>query len=169
MTIRNSTIHDIDNIFYLYEQAVAFQKTKDCICWPEFERTLVETEVAEDRQWKLVEGNAIHCVWATTFSDPDIWEEKNSDAAVYIHRIATDPTSRGKNYVAEIILWAKKYAAQNGKQFIRMDTAGENKGLIKYYTGCGFNYLGLTKLKNVKNLPPHYKDAIVCLFELPLH
>ena len=55
---------------------------------------------------------------------------------------------------------------KNGKDFIRMDTVGENLGLIKYYTNCGFEFLGLSKLKNTQNLPAHYHNATVSLFQM---
>ncbi len=61
--------------------------------WPKFERSLVETELAENQQWKLMMDDVIACVWATTLSDAEIWEDRNKDAAVYIHRIATNPES----------------------------------------------------------------------------
>ena len=49
-----------------------------------------------------------------------------------------------------------------------MDTVGENKGLIKYYQKCGFNFLGLKYLDNTVGLPEHYKEAPVSLFEIEL-
>ena len=57
-------------------------------------------------------------------------------------------------------------AKENGKKYVRLDTVGDNKGLIKHYTSCGFDFLGLFKLKNTAGLPPHYHNATVSLFEL---
>jgi RimJ/RimL family protein N-acetyltransferase len=168
MTIKNSNIQDIDEIFKLYKIATNFQKTRFISHWPEFERDLVATEIAEDRQWKIVINNEIACVWATTFNDPQIWEEQNNDPAIYIHRIATNPNFRGQNMVLEIVKWAKVYAKENNKKFIRMDTVGNNQGLIAYYEKCDFNFLGLLKLKDTTGLPAHYKDATVSLFEIEL-
>jgi RimJ/RimL family protein N-acetyltransferase len=168
MTIKNSNIQDINEIFKLYKIATHFQKTKFISHWPEFERNLVATEIAENRQWKIVINNEIACVWATTFNDPQIWEEQNNDPAIYIHRIATNPNFRGQNMVLEIVKWAKVYAKENNKKFIRMDTVGNNQGLIAYYEKCGFNFLGLLKLKETTGLPAHYKDATVSLFEIEL-
>ncbi len=37
-----------------------------------FLKELVETETKENRQFKLVINNTIACVWAITFSDPEI-------------------------------------------------------------------------------------------------
>lgn len=97
MHIENSTINDLDEIFRLYAIASEYQKSKKTVVvWPIFERQLVETEIAENRQWKLLIGEEIACVWATTFSDEQIWEERNADAAIYIHRIATNPKFRVK-------------------------------------------------------------------------
>jgi hypothetical protein len=71
--------------------------------------------------------------------------------------------------VFQIVDWAKIHAIANDKQFIRLDTVGENKGLIKHYTACGFKFLGLSKLKNTKGLPAHYENASVSLFELQVN
>lgn len=167
--IQNSTTNDIDSIFELYDLATNYQKVKfpDNL-WPQFDRQLIETEINENRQWKLLINGEIACVWATTFSDPKIWEERNIDPSVYIHRIATNPNFRGQNFVAKIVTWAKKYAKHNDKEFVRLDTCGDNQGLIKHYTKCGFEFLGMNKLKNSDGLPIHYVDAEVCFFEIKL-
>lgn len=115
MKIQNSNHKDIDEIFRLYQIATDFQKTKFSVHWPAFERSLVATEIAENRQWKMILDDTIACVWATTFDDPQIWEERNADPAVYIHRIATHPDFRGNNFVGSIVEWAKQYALENKK------------------------------------------------------
>lgn len=168
LQIRNSTPQDIDSIFKFYKFATDFQKAKSVVSWPEFDRKLIEQELKEHRQWKMVAGRDIACVWATTFDDPDIWEERNEDPAVYIHRIATNPDFRGQNLVRYIVHWAVEYAIANNKNFVRLDTVGENKGLIEHYTRCGFEFLGLKKLSDTSGLPAHYDKATVSLFELKL-
>jgi hypothetical protein len=149
--IHNCNSSDIDSIFSLYDLATEFQKTKFRVHWPRFERGLVETEIADKRQWKLIIDNKIACVWATTFSDPQIWEELDVDPSVYIHRIATIG-----------------YAKENNKDFVRLDTIGDNLKLINHYTLCGFDFLGLLKLKNTDGLPKHYHQATVSLFQIAL-
>ncbi|WP_378188429.1 GNAT family N-acetyltransferase [Aquimarina sp. W85] len=106
------------------------------------------------------------CVWATTFSDEQIWEEKNVDAAIYIHRIATHPNFRGYNFIRTIVAWAKDYAKKNAKNYVRLDTLGDNRKLIAHYANAGFDFLGMQDLKDTSSLPNHYKTAPVCLFEL---
>ena len=73
MDIQNCTPADIDDIFRLYKAASDYQKLKQTVVvWPVFERQLVETEIAENRQWKLLIDGQIACLWATTFSDEQI-------------------------------------------------------------------------------------------------
>jgi ribosomal protein S18 acetylase RimI-like enzyme len=169
MVIKNVTITDIGEVFKFYKIASEYQTAKKkVVVWPDFERAMVETEIAENRQFKLLINNEIACIWAIAFSDKQIWEERNKDTAVYIHRIATDPKFRGNNFVADIVTWAKEYVKQKKIQFIRLDTLGNNIKLIAHYKNAGFDFLGLFNLKNTDRLPDHYQLAPVCLFEINL-
>lgn len=169
MTITNSNPKDIEEIFRLYKLATEYQKvTFPENQWPEFERQLIEKEILENRQFKILIEDRIACVWAITFSDPEIWEQKNNDPAIYIHRIATNPEFRGNNFVAIIVDWARKYAKSHNKEYIRLDTCGHNTNLINHYKKAGFDFLGIQKLENSQGLPAHYENADVCYFEIKL-
>ena len=118
MQINNVTITDIDQIYSFYRIASDYQKAKEkVIVWPDFNRNMVETEIAEHRQFKMLMNNEVVCIWAITFNDEQIWEERNRDSAIYIHRIATNPDFRGRNFVSKIVDWAKEYAKEKGIQF----------------------------------------------------
>ena len=169
MVVKNVRKEDIDEIFRLYNIASNYQKSKKTVVvWPDFDREMVSQEIAEHRQFKLLIDNEIACIWAITFSDAQIWEKRNEDPAIYIHRIATNPKFRGHNFVGAIVDWAKDYAKVHTKEFIRLDTIGENTRLINHYCNCGFDFLGMFDLPNVDELPPHYKEGPVCLFEIDL-
>lgn len=168
MNIQNSTSEDLLEIFRLYKLATDFQKSKKMVNWPTFSKEMVLNEIEEKRQYKLLIDNKIACVWAIATSDPLIWKEKNKDAALYLHRIATNPEFKGNNLVNQIVNWSKNYAEQHKIEYIRMDTVGENFGLINYYKKCGFKFLGLSKLEETEGLPGHYTNATVSLFEIEL-
>ena len=169
MIITHSQPEDINEIFRLYDLARQNQQARlDVVVWPVFDRDMVAAEIAAQRQFKLVKDGQIACVWAVTFDDPQIWEEKNADPSVYIHRIATNPAFKGNHLVVEIVKWAKTFAQMNHKQFIRLDTVGENKSLIAHYERCGFTFLGLLTLKQTDGLPAHYQNATVSLFEIQI-
>lgn len=168
MIIANSTPEDIGTIFHLYDEAVRFQKTVFDKHWLGFDRELVEQEIAENRQWKIVVDGQVACIFAITFSDPLIWKDKDRDPAIYIHRIVTNPQFRGGAFVKEIVKWAREYAPGIGKKYIRMDTWGDNAKLRAYYVSCGFEYLGITVMENTEGLPAHYEGLSLSLFEIAL-
>src|SRR5437763_7938344 len=119
LKIKNSTLNDTDTILELYDAAIQFQTKKRMVIWPKFERSFVEKEIQEQRQWKLVTGNEIVCVWAITFNDKEIWEDRDKNDSIYIHRIAGNPNYRGNRFIDTIVTWAKDYALSKGKQYIR--------------------------------------------------
>jgi ribosomal protein S18 acetylase RimI-like enzyme len=166
MTIQNSESTDIDFIFNLYEEGTKYQKTVAIKHWQGFDRNIVEQEIEEKRQWKIIVEGHIACVFATTFDDIHIWGEKNDEPSVYIHRIATNPKFRGPHFVKHIVAWAKKYALEHDKLFIRMDTGSGNDKLNNYYISCGFNYLGVVELGDTQELPVHYRNGGSSLFEI---
>lgn len=168
MQVVPSTLDDIEKIFELYDAAIAYQKTVFNKQWQGFERSLIERELNEQRQWKILIGGEIACIFAIDFNDPLIWKEKDADPSIYLHRIVTNPEYRGANFVNEIVSWAHIFAAENGKEYIRMDTWGDNPRLIAYYEQCGFSYLGniIPEASNV--LPKHYENIELALFEIPV-
>ena len=169
MEIKNCVLSDADEILSLYQAARDLQTQRKSVIWPFFERAFIEKEIEEQRQWKLMVDDVIACNWAITFEDKEIWGAKDQNDSIYIHRIATKPGYRGNRSIDMIVEWAKQYAKQKGKQFIRLDTLGNNTRLIQHYTSAGFQFLGMFKLEDTSNLPGHYQnEPNCCLFELSL-
>jgi ribosomal protein S18 acetylase RimI-like enzyme len=168
--IESCVRNDVNEILSLYQSARELQTQKGMVVWPFFEKPFIEKEINEQRQWKLVLDNIIACNWAITFEDKEIWEEKDKNDSIYIHRIATNPLFRGNRYIDKIVEWAREYVIQKGKQFVRLDTLGNNAKLIQHYTSAGFQFLGMFELSNTSNLPGHYQqEPNCCLFEIDLH
>ena len=169
MTISNSTLDDIPEIFRLYKLATDYQKIYfPGNVWPEFDHDFIRTEVLENRQFKIIISDQIACIWAITYNDAQIWEERENNDAIYLHRIATNPEFRGNNFVQIISDWSKDFGKKESKKFIRMDTCGQNDRLINHYKDCGFQFLGMKKLKDSSGLQEHYQNADVCFFEIQL-
>lgn len=168
MQIQNSTPDDLAILLALYDSAIEYQKSVFTKHWQPFDRQMIEREIQERRQWKIVINDQVVCIFAISFNDPAIWKEKDKDPSIYLHRIVTHPAYRGRFFVKDIVAWAQEFGQQHGKQFIRMDTFGDNQKLIDYYVACGFNFLGLTTLGAVGDLPAHYRNASLSLFEIPV-
>jgi len=167
--IRHCSIDDAAEILALYNDAMELQRKKNMVVWPVFEKNFIELEIQEKRQWKLMYDGFLACNWAITFNDREIWGQKDENNSIYIHRIATKPAFRGKRFIDEIVTWAKDYARSKDKQYVRLDTLGNNTRLIEHYTSAGFTFLGITKLEDTRSLPEHYhREPHCCRFELTI-
>jgi GNAT superfamily N-acetyltransferase len=167
MEIKNCILKDVNAILELYEAAMQLQTQKKMVVWPKFEKSFIEKEIAEGRQWKLMINGAIACNWAITFNDKEIWASRDANNAIYIHRIVTHPAFRGNRYIDDIVKWAKTYAISKARQYVRLDTLGNNTKLIGHYTSAGFQFLGITRLTDTSNLPEHYhREPNCCRFEM---
>jgi ribosomal protein S18 acetylase RimI-like enzyme len=166
LEIVNSTAEDIDTIFEFYDLAIAHQKKVFNKHWQGFSLALVEKEIADNRQYKILIGGKVASIFAVTFNDPQIWEERDQDPAIYIHRIVTHPAYRGHGFVTTITNWAKAYAKDNHLKYVRLDTWADNDKLLAYYTGCGFSHVGSIKIASDSGLPKHYEGISLNLFEI---
>jgi ribosomal protein S18 acetylase RimI-like enzyme len=170
MNISNCNLKDLPKIFGLYRAAVDYQRAKGYNLWPEFDRSMVETEIAENRIYKITEGDEITCIFSIAYSDPSIWQEKDKEPSIYLHRIATNPSFKGRSLVHLVKKWAVEYARANNRKFLRLDTWGDNENLKQYYLQCGFDFVGrrhLTK-EEAAGMPVHYCGLTLSLFEIAL-
>ncbi len=168
MHLVSSSLADLPAIFNLYDQAIVFQKKVSDQHWLPFDPEMVKKEIAENRQWKIIVDGEIACIFCIAYSDPLIWGERDKDPSIYFHRIVTDPKFRGKNFVEEIIKWGLELGKKSGKNYLRMDTWGDNAKLQEYYVKCGFGFLEVIKPKNPELLPPHYAFITLSLFQIEI-
>lgn len=169
MRIENCSLEDVNTIHKFYLAAREFQIQKGSNPWPDISLDVIREEVRNKQQWKLVSGGEICGVWITAFHDADIWGGKDNDPSLYLHRIASNPCLRGKKFLSQIIEWSKSYALTNDCQYLRLDTAGINVGLVNLYIKHGFSLISVAPLKNTTRLLSHYQNIPVCLFEIKLY
>jgi GNAT superfamily N-acetyltransferase len=168
MQIVNSTPEDIKTIFELYDKAMEYQKLVFHKHWQPFDPLLIQQEIGENRLWKIMVDGSVACIFSIAYSDPLIWGQRDSEPALYIHRIVTNPLFRGQGYVRIIVEWAKEYGQRIGKKYLRMDTWGDNQKLIDYYIDCGFVFVEIITPTNTALLPKHYDGINLSLFEIAL-
>src|SRR3954468_16999944 len=168
MNILNSTPEDIPFIFDLYDKAIAYQKKVGSRHWLGFEKKLIETEIVEKRQWKLLINDEIACIFVITWNDAMIWGERDLQPSIYLHRIVTNPEFRGHSCVKDIIAWARIFCKEHDRKFIRLDTFGDNAPLVEYYKKCGFSYLGLTQMGKRPDLPKHCQGTSLALLQIEI-
>jgi hypothetical protein len=66
---------------------------------------------------------------------------------------------------AAVLAWANGYAAALKRRFIRMVAWENNQRLVQYYVACGFRHVRNRQIGLVPELPAHYQNASLALFE----
>jgi GNAT superfamily N-acetyltransferase len=164
--IQNTEQQDIETIFALYEDAIAYQKKVGNNHWLGFEREKVAIEITGQRHYKMLSQGEIVATFCITLSDPVIWKDSNETLAIYIHRIATSASFRGNNLLKHIINWAREFAKANLLSYIRMDTGDGNERLIDYYIHNGFTLIRSTTINFTPELPAHYSGGSFALLQM---
>lgn len=109
--------------------------------------------------------NTLAGYFSVALSDGLIWGAKERGDAIYIHRMCVNPACKGGNLTLSILEWARVHASSLGRKFVRMDTWADNKRLVHYYIDCGFHYIGDRQLGEVPELPSHYSNTNLALFQ----
>jgi GNAT superfamily N-acetyltransferase len=164
--IANTQAQDIETIFALYDDAIAYQKKVGNNHWLGFERAKVAKEIAEYTHYKILSEGKIVATFCITRTDPVIWQDSDDKLAIYIHRIATSASFRGNNLLKHIVNWARDFAKTNHFSFIRMDTGDGNERLINYYIQNGFTLIRSTTINFTPELPAHYSGGTFALLEM---
>jgi hypothetical protein len=167
MLITYTTIEDLDVLEDLFGLAIQYQQSRSGHSWRGMNRPLIEKEIREGYHWKIVEEGRIACFFSIAFNDRLVWDERDADPSIYLHRIVTNPAFRGREYVKHIVAWAEAFGRAAQKQWVRLDTGRDNERLNAYYLQCGFVFCGIKQFEDDgdPSVPKHYLGSGLSLFE----
>jgi ribosomal protein S18 acetylase RimI-like enzyme len=166
--IVNTTIDDLNTIFWLFEQAMKLQGKNGYKVWEGIDKIALQKDIEERLQYKIVEGNDILCIFSIQHNDPFIWRHRDQNNAIYLHRIVVNPNFKGQKQFQKVLNWAKQFADKNNLKFVRMDTWADNLKIIEYYKSFGFEFIENYKTTNATELPIQNRNLNVALLEIKL-
>ena len=169
MRIERTVIADIPEVEKIYSEARAYQFQQSGYAWPVFSKSFIEKEIIDKRHFKVLDkDDEMAGVFSIVKAEPIIWNDKDGKEAIYLHRMAIRNSYRGKNIAKKVVDWAMVEAWKNKKKFIRIDTWANNEALTDYYRKLGFEWIGKKQLPPTSDLPEHYNNIEVNLFEMKL-
>ncbi len=130
--IVNTQKKDLENIFLLFNQAMKMQGKNAYKVWHSIDKIKLEEDIENKLQYKVVKDNKILCVFSIQNQDPFIWNERDQNDAIYLHRIVVNPDFKGQKSFGIVLEWAKQFAQKNKVKFVRMDTWADNLKLIEH-------------------------------------
>jgi len=168
-SVINTTTEDLPLIYWMFEEAIAYQKKNHYPGWNSYDKEFLQHEIDKMLQLKIVENGNILCVFSICFSDPLISRERDTGNSIYLHRITVNPKYKGQNQFAKVLAWAVEYARENKLETIRMDTWANNPTIINHYLGYGFQFLENYTTPDTDELPEQHRNLCVALLELSIH
>lgn len=164
----NTTIADLPNVLWLFEQALKTQGHNGYKVWDNIDKAALERDIKSKLQYKVVTGDEIICIFSVQFNDPFIWRERDNNDSIYLHRIVVNSKFKGKRLFERVLKWSKELAIVKKRKFIRMDTWADNQQLINYYMSFGFRFIENYTTSNTAELPIQNRNLNVALLELTI-
>lgn len=169
MKIVRTQNSDIKSVQQIYQEARDYQLKTVGYGWSVFSKEFILQEISEKRHYKAVDlRKEIVGVFSVVYSEPLIWDDYEGTEAIYLHRMAIKNKFRGSGFAKQVIEWTIIEAWKHKKNFIRIDTWANNQALTGYYQKLGFKWVGKKQLPPTSDLPGHYNNIEVNLFEMKL-
>ena len=168
--IENTTESDLEFIFWLFEEAIAYQKRKNYNVWKNYDKDLLRSEVQNKTQYKIViNEKTTALIFSVVYDDRLLWGEREKGDSIYLHRIVVNPEFKGHRLFGAALNWSIRHAESKGLKFIRMDTWADNANIIQYYKNYGFTFKGTRITPDSRELPIQHRALHVALLELELN
>jgi GNAT superfamily N-acetyltransferase len=164
--IENTHEEDLETIYWLFEQAIAYQKKNQYVGWNDYDKAFIQKDIVRGLQYKITEGSEIHGIFSICLNDELIWRTKEKGDAIYLHRIVTHPNHKGQNQFGKILHWAINYAKQHSLLHIRMDTWLNNVRIIEFYKSHGFAFVETYTTSDSPDLPIQHRKLALALLEM---
>ena len=159
---------DLEFSYWLFEEAIAYQKRKGYKIWNGYDKAVLQADVRNRLQYKITDGSHILCIFSVCYSDKVIWGERDRGSAIYLHRVVVNPNYKGLKLFGKIVDWARVHARKKNLTYIRMDTWADNPNIIEYYKGFGFKWIGTSTTPDSEELPIQARNLSLALLEYTL-
>jgi ribosomal protein S18 acetylase RimI-like enzyme len=166
--ILNTEKSDLDFIYHLFDEAIAYQERNNFPVWPGYDKEILRKGIDYFLQYKFVRNNQIGYVFSICYNDKIIWGDKDNNDAIYLHRMVVNPKFKGNKLFGDILQWVMSHPKQNNLRFVRMDTWANNPSIITYYKSFGFKVVGYFKMPDTEELPIQQRNNDIVLLEVEL-
>ena len=166
--IINTTKNDLNNILWLFSQAMDLQGKNGYKVWDDIDIAGLEKDIENCLQYKILKGNDILCIFSIQYNDPFIWREKDNNDAIYIHRAVVNPNYKGQRQFEKVVDWTIHHAREKNLKYVRMDTWADNSRIIDYYMSFGFEFVEYYKTSDHQELPIQNRNLNLALLEMKL-
>lgn len=144
MNIRKAQLQDLAGILQIIQRRIAWMDEKELYQWNKtdylgvYPPSYFEDLIRQDVVFVACQGNSLLGIMALFLEDPR-WNKEGT--AFYVHHLATDVNTPGVGKV--MLAFAEEYAAEHGKDYLRLDCQQVNLPLNRYYETLGYVHCGV--------------------------
>ena len=168
IVVSAATLQDWDLLIHCFDASIGYQKINNVNVWMHYDQEVLKKDISLGNLYKVTRGGTPGFFFSVTYRDPVIWREQETGNAIYLHRMVVNPACKGERLFGEVVRWATKHAADQGRQQIRMDTWADNTRLIAYYCSFGFRVIEYYTTPDTSELPVHNRNLSIVLLEMDL-
>jgi GNAT superfamily N-acetyltransferase len=140
MEIRAAQPDELEVVLGVLSDAAAWLRVRGIEMWPErFDDDWVMPAIERGETWLAEHDGEVVGTLVVQWEDPTFWAGFPNNAG-YLHRLAVG--RRGTGLGAQLLHWAERHAADNGKPLLRLDCVASNKPLRAYYERAGYEHVG---------------------------
>ncbi|MEM8907944.1 MAG: GNAT family N-acetyltransferase, partial [Bacteroidota bacterium] len=76
-TIVPTQVSDLPFIYWMFDQAIAYQRRKRYPVWEAYDQEVLQADIAAGQQFKIMEGTTLACIFSICYRDSVVWREKD--------------------------------------------------------------------------------------------
>ena len=80
-------------------------------------------------------------------NDPLFWPDVRPGESLFVHKLAVVPKAQGQGMAAQMLAFALDRTPEQGKRYVRLDTAAERPKVRAFYEQHGFVHVGERKVE----------------------
>ncbi|UFH52872.1 GNAT family N-acetyltransferase [Spirosoma sp. KNUC1025] len=147
MLIRPAAPADIPALLTLLKRIVPLMHESGNFQWDDHypNETVFSEDINKKQLWVAdIDGQLAGVAALTEDQEPEYAQVgfDLNQRAIVTHRLAVDPTYRGKGVAAALLAQAEQIALERGIVFLRIDTNSENQATQKLFPKLGYKYAG---------------------------
>lgn len=145
-TIRAARSEELAVIMGMIDDAALWMKDNEIRQWPypmpQSFWGFIGEEIVEGRVFVLADKkDEIVGSLRVEFHDEELWDD-DPDGGVYVHILVIRRDKTGHKLGETLLEWARGYAKEHGRPFLRLDCVATNTRLRAYYESLGFQFRG---------------------------
>ncbi len=74
--IVNTTSNDLEFIYWLFDEAIAYQKRNNYPVWKTYDKDILQKDIDRRLKYKIVSGDDITCIFSLCYAEPIPMERK---------------------------------------------------------------------------------------------